>query len=1030
MKNALKEKLISAVVVFAFLFSQFSPIFTYASGFQIGDAVSVTRTDGTNLRTGPDTFYPEISDEDYFEEAEVFVGVYGDGYAPYGAVGEVIEGPKNNGVYVWWKVRFNRKSADQNINSDGNNEYAGWTIENNIGLSSIKPPIVDTIPPAPTPAPAYILSPSNLSTAALSSGIVALVWSDNSDNETGFRIERKIYSNGSHSFLTNANSIYGTGQGGYYEDKNLTPNTYYCYKIKAFNNSGESSFSNESCATTHQKASVLPAVITGNANNITSDSAFLNGTINPNGEVSGGFFQWGETASYGNLTSTETAGSGMNLVSVSKLITRLQTSTAYHFRLVGINSNTGSTVFGEDKSFITNSAAPTPAPAPNPAPSPAPKPTAYISASPNNIPYNSLVGIGWGSAYATSCVVNPNGWTGITGNASEILTSTKTYTINCAGPGGSAFNSVTVTVSPQNLPQVNSQVSVSPSSGYRNTTFSEPGEGFTPYGRVNLRFRLPDNSEQTAAETADSQGRYAHSWTASSSALIGTYFYWAIDETTGKQSPTVNFTVLSSPAPAPVPSPIPTPTPSPTPTPVPIPTPTPTPVPTPTPTPTPVPIPSPTPISPPTPTPTPTPIPLQEGSLVRGLGPNVYKIENGKKRWVVNLSTFERNGYGWESVITVSDFELNKYPEGEMIFSLLQNDLLQREGDYRVYVYQNDYLRHIPDEYTFDINGYNWENVGSTPAVVFDDLSIGPSLPAGLLSPIIQKTINPTIQNVGIVAGLVKGLYSVVEGIIESANILIYHRENIRSAINNPGETAEAIYEAILQGLRGRAAAIIYVDDTSYISVFNSGMAIGETIFDVCSVACSFGAGAVVKGTQTAKISVNVGKTADKAAEIAKIKRVLESAAIKNAIKLRNLPEYAKIVVSSSKPYTAGAKFTEIESTSNIFFAQSTITRTFSTDGKVSAKLAGKSVESVTADLKAGKSITPSDLPLDWYYDGKNLIIDNTRSGYVLQQAGIPIDMWEFKTVGQVRPDILEAIKKKIKENNLSWPGTKKIIAN
>ncbi len=94
----------------------------------------------------------------------------------------------------------------------------------------------------------------------------------------------------------------------------------------------------------------------------------------------------------------------------------------------------------------------------------------------------------------------------------------------------------------------------------------------------------------------------------------------------------------------------------------------------------------------------------------------------------MNLSTFERNGYGWKSVITVSDAELNKYPEGDVIFSLQQNDLLKREGDYHIYVYQNNYLSHIPDEYTFNINGYGWENVGSTPAVVFDSLPKGPSL--------------------------------------------------------------------------------------------------------------------------------------------------------------------------------------------------------------------------------------------------------------------------------------------------------------
>jgi len=198
--------------------------------------------------------------------------------------------------------------------------------------------------------------PSKTSATALSSINIAFIWQDNSNNETGFRIERKISAGGSYSFLKDVSSISGIGQGGYYEDKNLTPDTYYCYRIKALSDGGNSSFSSESCATTLSAAIVLPAVATKQASSIDTNSAILNGTINPNGEISGGFFQWGATVSYGNLTPTITVGDGASPVPVSKSITGLQPNTTYHFRLVGTNANSGSTVFGEDKNFITLSA--------------------------------------------------------------------------------------------------------------------------------------------------------------------------------------------------------------------------------------------------------------------------------------------------------------------------------------------------------------------------------------------------------------------------------------------------------------------------------------------------------------------------------------------------------------------------------------------------------------------------------------------------------------------------------------------------
>jgi hypothetical protein len=94
-----------------------------------------------------------------------------------------------------------------------------------------------------------------------------------------------------------------------------------------------------------------PSVSTGSASGITTSSATLNGTINPNGASTNYYFQWGTTTSYGNSTATVSAGSGTSPVAVSANITGISTGTTYHFRLVATNS--AGTTNGSDQVFTT-----------------------------------------------------------------------------------------------------------------------------------------------------------------------------------------------------------------------------------------------------------------------------------------------------------------------------------------------------------------------------------------------------------------------------------------------------------------------------------------------------------------------------------------------------------------------------------------------------------------------------------------------------------------------------------------------------
>lgn len=87
-------------------------------------------------------------------------------------------------------------------------------------------------------------------------------------------------------------------------------------------------------------------------------------------------------------------------------------------------------------------------------------------------------------------------------------------------------------------------VSVTPTSGPQGTTFSQPGSDFTPDGTVTLHFTTPDGVS-TDSETANSAGSYSHSWTCDN-CPVGTYEYYAIDDTTSTQSNTVTFEVTAS----------------------------------------------------------------------------------------------------------------------------------------------------------------------------------------------------------------------------------------------------------------------------------------------------------------------------------------------------------------------------------------------------------------------------------------------------------------------------------------------------
>jgi hypothetical protein len=97
-----------------------------------------------------------------------------------------------------------------------------------------------------------------------------------------------------------------------------------------------------------------PAAITGPVRAVGTTSATASGTVNPNGQSTSWYFEYGTSTAYGKKTSSKSAGSGTANVQVSGTLTGLTPGTTYHYRLVATSG--GGTTRGGDGIFATSSA--------------------------------------------------------------------------------------------------------------------------------------------------------------------------------------------------------------------------------------------------------------------------------------------------------------------------------------------------------------------------------------------------------------------------------------------------------------------------------------------------------------------------------------------------------------------------------------------------------------------------------------------------------------------------------------------------
>ena len=137
--------------------------------------------------------------------------------------------------------------------------------------------------------------------------------------------------------------------------KSLTPATTYHVRIVA-TSAGGTTYGADQTFTTAAPPPPAPSATTGAASNVTSSSAQLNGTSNPNGVATTYHFEFGTSTAYGSNVPTPdgAVGSDHSVHSESQTISGLTPATTYHFRIVAASA-AGTTV-GADQVFTTPAA--------------------------------------------------------------------------------------------------------------------------------------------------------------------------------------------------------------------------------------------------------------------------------------------------------------------------------------------------------------------------------------------------------------------------------------------------------------------------------------------------------------------------------------------------------------------------------------------------------------------------------------------------------------------------------------------------
>ncbi|MCC6859160.1 MAG: fibronectin type III domain-containing protein, partial [Bryobacterales bacterium] len=177
-------------------------------------------------------------------------------------------------------------------------------------------------------APSVPAAPSGLSATAVSSNQVNLAWTDNSNNEDGFRVQRCTGAScGSYSII----ATLGAGAQSY-SDTSVSGGNTYRYQVLAYNGAGNSAPSNTADATTPPPPAVPAAPGNLKASAVSSGQINLSWADNSNNEE--GFrIERCQGSGCTNFAQIATVGAG----ATSYSNTGLSPATFYSYRVRAYN---------------------------------------------------------------------------------------------------------------------------------------------------------------------------------------------------------------------------------------------------------------------------------------------------------------------------------------------------------------------------------------------------------------------------------------------------------------------------------------------------------------------------------------------------------------------------------------------------------------------------------------------------------------------------------------------------------------------
>jgi titin len=141
-----------------------------------------------------------------------------------------------------------------NTGLDASTEYCYQVRAFNDGGFSSYSNVACATTPEPPPPPTGLAPPTGLNASAPNAQWVRVRWSDNSADETGFRVERRLGQTGA---FTQIAQMPANAKGML--DQAIATETEYCYRAYAFNAQGVSDYSNVDCVTTKAGGSIAPA---------------------------------------------------------------------------------------------------------------------------------------------------------------------------------------------------------------------------------------------------------------------------------------------------------------------------------------------------------------------------------------------------------------------------------------------------------------------------------------------------------------------------------------------------------------------------------------------------------------------------------------------------------------------------------------------------------------------------------------------------------------------------------------------------